>query len=142
VLEAVVATPDGPISSLLPQPGKTAASREAQLTSDISETVPTASSLQPAPPGVLETGLAEIWQGLLMVESVAADDDFFAIGGHSLLATRMIARIADRFGVELPLISVFEAPTLRGLAGRVEAALQDRPVAAAVIPRLVRRAEP
>jgi hypothetical protein len=75
------------------------------------------SPIQAAPLTALETQLAEIWKSLLPVESVAADDDFFAIGGHSLLATRMIARIADRLGLELPLISVFEvADTAR--AGR------------------------
>jgi acyl carrier protein len=94
-----------------------------------------------APLTALETQLAEIWCSLLPVDAIAPDEDFFAIGGHSLLATRMIARIADRLGVELPLISVFEAPTIRGLALRVAAARQRGPATPDVIPRLPRRAE-
>jgi amino acid adenylation domain-containing protein len=136
VLETVIDAPDARISALLPQRGT-----KLHTAATASEMAVSVSPIQAAPLTALETQLAEIWQSLLPVGSVAADDDFFAIGGHSLLATRMIARIADRLGLELPLISVFEAPTLRGLAGRMEAALQLKPAVPLVIPRLERRAE-
>jgi thioesterase domain-containing protein/acyl carrier protein len=64
--------------------------------------------------------LAEIWAELLDLATVDPDDDFFALGGNSLVALRMINRVRTTFGVDLPLGQVFEAPTVRRLADRVE----------------------
>ncbi|HEX7238878.1 MAG TPA: condensation domain-containing protein, partial [Longimicrobiaceae bacterium] len=74
-----------------------------------------------APRTPTEERLAEIWSGLLGVAGVGVTDDFFALGGHSLLATRMVARIREALGVELPLSALFNAPVLGDLAERVEA---------------------
>lgn len=67
-----------------------------------------------------EQVLAGLWAELLGVDAVAADGDFFALGGHSLLATRLVARIREAFGVELPLRAVFEAPRLADLAREID----------------------
>jgi acyl-CoA synthetase (AMP-forming)/AMP-acid ligase II/acyl carrier protein len=63
-----------------------------------------------------EQVLANIWEELLKLERVGVHDDFFDLGGHSLIATRMVSKIQREFGVTLPLQSIFEAPTIAGLA--------------------------
>src|SRR5262249_19632257 len=69
-----------------------------------------------APRGPLEELLAEIWSGLLGGRPVGREDSFFDLGGHSLLATQVISRVRRSLGVELPVRTLFEAPTLRALA--------------------------
>ena len=79
-----------------------------------------------APRGELETELARIWQGLFGIERVGVNDDFFELGGDSLLAMQLAAHLLKSLGVELPLRSLFEAPTVAGLAAVIE---QTRPEA-------------
>jgi amino acid adenylation domain-containing protein len=64
-----------------------------------------------------EKALATIWAELLHVENPGVHEDFFNLGGHSLLAMKMISRIRDVFGVDLAAQSLFEHPTIAGLAG-------------------------
>jgi acyl carrier protein len=71
-----------------------------------------------APPrSAIEEMLVEIWQELLGIDRVGVDDHFFDLGGHSLLATRLMARVRDVLGVNIPLSALFEnSPTVAGLA--------------------------
>ena len=85
-----------------------------------------------APSGAVEVALAAIWQEVLGIERVGAEDNFFELGGHSLVATQVLARIAARLGVRLPLRSIFEAPVLQALAARI---VPDAPVAGIVAGR-------
>ncbi|MCY1033947.1 non-ribosomal peptide synthase/polyketide synthase [Corallococcus sp. BB11-1] len=74
-----------------------------------------------APRTDTEVRLAALWRDVLKQDDVGATDDFFARGGHSLLATQLLSRIRAAFQVELPLQALFEAPTLEGLAARIDA---------------------
>ena len=68
-----------------------------------------------------EQALAAIWSGLLKVEHIGIDDDFFEVGGHSLLAIQLVSRVRDVFGVDLPLRNLFERPTVATLAEAIDA---------------------
>nr|WP_281404395.1 non-ribosomal peptide synthase/polyketide synthase [Pyxidicoccus fallax] len=78
-----------------------------------------------APRDETERRLAALWCEVLRVERVGLHDNFFVLGGHSLLATRIVSRIRAVFGVELPLRTLFEAPTLEALARAVETSLRS-----------------
>src|ERR1022692_602184 len=76
-----------------------------------------------APRTPVESQLAAIIAELLALPApVGVNDNFFALGGHSLTATRLMARIKDAFGVDLPIRTLFSDPTVAGLAAAVAAA--------------------
>ncbi|MEA2694508.1 MAG: hypothetical protein QOJ16_3895, partial [Acidobacteriota bacterium] len=107
-LEAIPVTPTGKTDrKALPEP---APDRSGQ-TEDAWE----------APRTPVEELLAGIWAELLDVSRVGRGESFFELGGHSLLATRLVSRLREALGVELPLKAVFETPTLAGMADLVEA---------------------
>ncbi|ATB51486.1 non-ribosomal peptide synthetase [Corallococcus macrosporus] len=85
--------------------------------------VPTgeAEALYVAPRTPEEAAVAAVWAEVLGVAQVGVHDHFFERGGHSLLATRATFRVGEALGVTLPLRSLFEEPTVEGLARRVTA---------------------
>jgi acyl carrier protein len=89
-----------------------------------------------APRTPAEVTLAGIWSEVLGVQTVGRHDDFFALGGHSLRAMQGAARVRDAFDLELPVATIFQAPTLAQLAERIEAAGGIGPDGTAVVPPL------
>jgi amino acid adenylation domain-containing protein len=73
-----------------------------------------------SPRNLTEELMVGIWAGVLKLERVGVEDNFFDLGGHSILATQVISRLRSAFGVELPLGVLFELPTIALLAQRLE----------------------
>ena len=78
------------------------------------------------PESPIEECLSGILTALLGVTRVGRDENFFNLGGHSLMGAQIVARIQETFGVELSLRSIFDHPTLRGMAGEIEALIHAR----------------
>ncbi|MEY9095024.1 amino acid adenylation domain-containing protein [Paenibacillus sp. RC84] len=105
VLDAIPLTPTGKIDRrALPKPGPADAGKR--------ELVPLSTDT--------ERKLAEIWKELLGTDAISAKDSFFDLGGHSLKAAGMVSRIAERFGIQMPLRDIFMNPTLEGLAAHLD----------------------
>lgn len=107
------------------------------------ETPPLETKLRPVesvdddgPSNETEAMLVRLWRELLGVEHISIHDSFFALGGQSLLATRLLARIRESTGVELPLQTLFESPTVAGVAlalFQLQARAQDPDVLEALL---------
>src|SRR3712207_8438038 len=93
VLEALPLTPNGKVDrKALPEP---------EYAADADRYV--------APRTGVEEVLAGIWAEGLRLERGGVEESFFELGGHSLLATRVVSRVHEAFGVEVPLRALFEA---------------------------------
>ena len=106
VLAEMPLTPNGKVDRrALPEPGAAASEPRVYV----------------APRTPLEETVAMIWAQVLKIDQISMHDNFFELGGHSLLATQVVARLRDKLKVELPLSSIFEAPTVAELAERLHA---------------------
>ena len=116
LLDSIPLTPNGKVDrKALPAPNRLRQSDQAR-------------HLAPHTP--TERAVATIWSEILGMERIGIDDNFFELGGHSLLATQVISRINTTWAMRLPLKNLFERPTVKGLAERVDAlqALGQQPV--------------
>ncbi len=101
LLDALPLTPNGKVD------------RKALPAAD-NQAVPASSYL--APRNAVENEIAGIWRDLLKVEQVGVNANFFDLGGHSLLVARLQSRLRERFGCEIPLVELFQKPTVAAMA--------------------------
>lgn len=80
---------------------------------------PTAGAVAPRTP--TEAALLEIWAEALGTDRLGVEDSFFTSGGHSLLALQILSSASKRFGMALPLRTLFDAPTIGGMAATIDA---------------------
>jgi amino acid adenylation domain-containing protein len=105
LLDALPLTPNGKLD------------RKALPFPDASNTESDQNYVAPRTPD--EEQIARIWTEVLGVNRVSIHDNFFDLGGHSLLATQLVSRVRKEFEIDLPLRSLFEAPTVAGMAAAV-----------------------
>lgn len=72
-----------------------------------------------APLGDVEETLADIWREVLRLDCIGRNDDFFALGGHSLNGMKVMAAVAKRLGVKVPITYLFQYPTISGIANAI-----------------------
>jgi acyl-CoA synthetase (AMP-forming)/AMP-acid ligase II len=72
-----------------------------------------------------EVSLAEILAELLDIDGFCRADNFFELGGHSLMGAQLVARVRERFGVDLALLDIFDNPTLAEMAAVVDDAVVE-----------------
>ncbi len=99
--------------------GMAAAEEAATREADSASSVPVNAQLAAAGGGS-QVRILQIWKELLGIPDIGLDHNFFELGGHSLLGTSMLSRIRRQVGVSVPLRTLFEAPTVRALAERVD----------------------
>jgi amino acid adenylation domain-containing protein len=110
ILETLPVTPSGKLNRrMLPAPGLDAYS----------------TGQHEPPQGPIEQTIARLWQELLHIERVGRQSNFFELGGHSLHGMKLVTKISQCFGVDLPVIALFEHPTVEDLAACVVAGLDD-----------------
>ncbi|EYF02912.1 hybrid non-ribosomal peptide synthetase/type I polyketide synthase [Chondromyces apiculatus] len=110
-LDQLPLTPNGKIDRrALPPPDR----KKSELSRDFT-----------GPRTPLEEALCAIWCEALEIEQVGIDDPFFEIGGHSLLLARVRATITARLGHDLPMVELFQRPTIRSLAAHLDASTRE-----------------
>ncbi|MDB6124520.1 MAG: hypothetical protein JWQ71_3513 [Pedosphaera sp.] len=115
-LDALPLTPSGKVNRLgLPAPDQSRPELDAQYV---------------APRNATEEKIAAIWCEVLNLKQTGVHDNFFELGGHSLLVAQVVSRIRETFKIELPLFSLFDAPTVATFAEGITSGRwsQDQPV--------------
>ncbi|WP_159731831.1 non-ribosomal peptide synthetase [Methylosinus sp. Ce-a6] len=140
LLEIVAADPGKRLSQLLLPSG--AQGHGAEI-AEMAPSRPSAPAPHVAPRNPIEQKVANLYKQLLGADEVSVHDDFFEIGGHSLLAATLARRMRDDLGVDVPLMGVFQAPSVARLAELVENLRRggERPTIARIAPIEAERRE-
>jgi amino acid adenylation domain-containing protein len=102
ILKAMPLTPNGKVN------------RRALPAPDQADLAPTTKFA--APKDAIESRLVQIWETLLGVRPIGVKHNFFELGGHSLVAVRLMNRVEQGFGKNLPIATLLQAPTIEQLA--------------------------
>ena len=76
-----------------------------------------------APQGELEQAIAVLWKELFHLDKVSRNDNFFELGGNSLLGMDLSEMLSSRLAIQLPVLLIFQQPTVRELAAISTASL-------------------
>ena len=93
-----------------------------------------------APRTAIEEKVTEIWRDVLSLKAVEIHDNFFDLGGHSLAASLVISRVIQTFQLELPVKSLFDAPTVGAMAAII-AEHQAKPANESHLAQMLREVE-
>ncbi len=77
-----------------------------------------------APSNDLERTLVQLWEEAMGLKGIGVEHDFFELGGNSLVAAALISRVRAMMGVKLPMRTVFQAPTVAGMAAMISASAE------------------
>ncbi|MFN6501577.1 MAG: amino acid adenylation domain-containing protein [Nostoc sp. DedQUE01] len=81
-----------------------------------------------APRSEMEQAIAKVWQEVLQLENVGVNDNFFDLGGHSLLIVQVNNQLRTIFKQDIPVVTMFQNPTIHSLAGYLSQTIDEKPV--------------
>lgn len=77
-----------------------------------------------APESDMQKEISSVWCGVLRLEGIGVDDDFFNIGGTSLLAVQVASELSEKLGQRISTVSIFEGRTIRVMAASLDGSSQ------------------
>lgn len=89
----------------------------------------------------LEADVLAVWLEVLGMDSAGVNENFFDLGGHSLLMVQVCSRLRERLHRDVPVMAMFQHPTVRSLAGYLQRAASEAPVRADALERARRQRE-
>src|SRR5439155_14484600 len=92
-----------------------------------------------APRAGLEQTIAAVWEEVLSIKDPGVNENFFDLGGQSLQVVQVQSRLRERVGTDLPVLLLFEHPTIRSLAGFLRADKKEDPFAQKIHQRTQRQ---